>query len=122
MIPPINQNSGDTAVQNFNNAHKRTRRLVEDSFGILKEKFPCLNYLRLRPRTAAKIVLTCSTIHNIACTIAREYRSEDLLMVDGTEVTTNNNNLLLEMEAEHEMNLSAIEKLNNILTFFRQTV
>lgn len=46
LISPTYQNP---AQINSNRAHKRTSRLTENSFGILKEKFPCFNHLRVDP-------------------------------------------------------------------------
>lgn len=40
--------------------------------GLLKEKFPCLNHLRVDVNFAAKTVLACCVLHNIALTVARE--------------------------------------------------
>lgn len=46
--------------------HKRTRQLVECSIGILKSKFPCLNYLRLQSsEQCCRVILACITLHNI---------------------------------------------------------
>lgn len=53
-------------------SQKKTRRLVEDSFGILQEKIPCLNHLWSQPQKAARVILTCCILHNIARTIDRE--------------------------------------------------
>lgn len=40
--------------------------MVECSIGILKSKFPCLNYLRLKtPEKCCKVILACITLHNI---------------------------------------------------------
>lgn len=44
---------------------KSTRRMIENAIGILKEKFPCLNYLRTQPLTACNIILSCVILHNI---------------------------------------------------------
>ena len=32
----------------------------------MKEKFPCLNHLRLQPCVAGKIIIACCILHNIA--------------------------------------------------------
>ncbi|KAG5867265.1 hypothetical protein JTB14_029019 [Gonioctena quinquepunctata] len=52
----------------FNRAHKQTRRIIENAFGVLKEKFPCLNHLRVDPVFAANIVKCCATLCNITKT------------------------------------------------------
>ncbi|KAJ8892743.1 hypothetical protein PR048_005324 [Dryococelus australis] len=56
----------DPAVNRFNGAHKSTRRLLENSFGILKEKFPCLKHLRITLIFAAKVFKCCTALCNIA--------------------------------------------------------
>ncbi|XP_026686022.1 putative nuclease HARBI1 [Diaphorina citri] len=78
LIPPLNRNPDDPIEQALNMAHKRTRRLIENCFGVLKEKFPCLNHLRLRPHFAAKVILCAMTFHNIAITVDRD----DNLVID----------------------------------------
>ncbi|XP_055842498.1 putative nuclease HARBI1 [Episyrphus balteatus] len=65
LITPKCNNLEDPAVRNFNRAHKRTRCLVENSIGILKEKFPCLNHLRVQPIYACNIIKTCVSICNL---------------------------------------------------------
>ena len=52
-------------VQRFNQAHKSTRRLIENAFAILKGKFPCLNYLRVDFIFSANIFKCCITLCNI---------------------------------------------------------
>jgi hypothetical protein len=44
LIPSRHQNSNDETEQRFNRKHKFKRRLIECSYGILKESFPCLNH------------------------------------------------------------------------------
>ncbi|XP_055841252.1 putative nuclease HARBI1 [Episyrphus balteatus] len=65
LITPCRTNPDNAVEQRFNRAHKRTRRIVENSFGILKEKFPCLNYLRMQPTVAEQIVIACCILHNL---------------------------------------------------------
>ncbi|XP_063223351.1 putative nuclease HARBI1 [Bacillus rossius redtenbacheri] len=69
----------------FNRAHKKTRRIVENAFGILKEKFPCLNYLRLSPIYAANVFKCCATL----CNISREGEYIDLPAVNHEEPMEN---------------------------------
>jgi hypothetical protein len=61
LIPPSHINVKDEPVLRFNRAHKATRRIVENSIGILKEKFPVLNYMRVNPRFASNIFKACTT-------------------------------------------------------------
>lgn len=82
VIPPQIQQT--EAVQRFLRAHKKTRRLVENSLGILKEKFPCLNYLRLAPNVACKVILTCSVLHNLEKRLgSSSYETYDIMTEDG---------------------------------------
>lgn len=53
------------AVERFLRSHRSTRRLVENALGILKEKFPCLNHLRMQPLPACNVILSCLILHNI---------------------------------------------------------
>lgn len=64
MTPIVDATNSPETIR-YNRAHKGTR-LVECAYGIVKERFPCLNYMRLRPIVAAKVVMTCITFHNIA--------------------------------------------------------
>lgn len=66
-------NLNDPMVQRFNRAHKRTRSIVENAFGILKEKFPCLNHLRVDPVFAAEIFKFCTTL----CNMTQNNQEED---------------------------------------------
>ncbi|CAG7832733.1 unnamed protein product [Allacma fusca] len=50
LIPPVFNNPNNEAERRFNKHHKKTRRLIECAYGILKERFPCLNHLRLQPK------------------------------------------------------------------------
>jgi hypothetical protein len=55
LIPPI--------IRNLNNPAQNPKSIF--SFGILKEKFPCLNHLRVNPQFAANIVMACAALCNI---------------------------------------------------------
>lgn len=110
LIPPLNRNPDDVVEQRFNRAHKMTRRIVENSIGILKERFPCLNHLRLRPRKAAKVVLACITLHNIACRVGRQ--NVDILIAREEEQHNDDN------AEDGAPNVCAIAKLNSLLQYF----
>lgn len=53
--------------QQFNRAHKRTRRYVESGIGLLKQRWRCLhNELRVAtPAFACRIIRACAIMHNI---------------------------------------------------------
>jgi len=50
----------------YNSAHKRTRVIVEQLFGVWKRRFPCL-YYGLRTKLSTSVAIICSTavLHNI---------------------------------------------------------
>ncbi|KAJ1165047.1 hypothetical protein NDU88_005477, partial [Pleurodeles waltl] len=54
----------------YNSAHRRTRNVIERTFGLLKTRFRCLHRsggaLQYAPITAFKIVGACAILHNIA--------------------------------------------------------
>lgn len=66
LIPLAHINVQDEAVIRFNRAHKSTRRIVENSIGILKEKFPVLNHMRVDPIFASNVFKPCTTLCNIS--------------------------------------------------------
>lgn len=68
LIPPVIRNEENVAERRFLRAHKKTRRVIECAIGILKEKFPCLNYLRLEPEYVCKVVLCCVALCNLTKT------------------------------------------------------
>lgn len=50
----------------FNYRLSRARRIVENAFGILANRFGCLlTTLRLEPKTCTSVVLACCCLHNI---------------------------------------------------------
>ncbi len=66
LITPLRSNPNDPREQRFNVAHKRTRRIVENAIGILKNRFMVLKLMRVTPEFAALVVIACATLHNIA--------------------------------------------------------
>lgn len=70
LLTPILRPQNEAEVR-YNNAHKRTRVIVEQLFGIWKRRFPCL-YYGLRTKLSTNIAVICSVaiLHNI-CTLHR---------------------------------------------------
>jgi len=68
LITPI-ANPATTEERQFNNAHKKTRSLIERSFGILKSRWRILDHtggtLCYTPEKVAKITIACCVLHNI---------------------------------------------------------
>lgn len=42
LMTPINRNPGSPDEEGYNRAYKRTRRIIENTIGIIPERFPCL--------------------------------------------------------------------------------
>lgn len=64
MVPYLTPSN--RAEENFNNALCRTRVTIEQAFGILKRRFPCLQIgLRVQPEQACSIVVACVVLHNM---------------------------------------------------------
>ncbi|KAJ1201616.1 hypothetical protein NDU88_005422 [Pleurodeles waltl] len=61
-------NPSTTAERAYNDADRRTRSIVERTFGILKSRFRCLDItggsLLYSPEMVWKIILTCAILHN----------------------------------------------------------
>jgi len=65
MVTPI-RNPQTRAEQRYNKAHKRTRRIVECAFGVLKQRFRCLlKPMHLKPLFAAEVIRCCAALHNL---------------------------------------------------------
>ena len=65
LIPPLTSGPRSLSTDRFLRAHKSTRRIVENAFSVWKELFPCLNYLRMEPLHAAKVIMATAVLHNI---------------------------------------------------------
>ncbi|KAJ3655790.1 hypothetical protein Zmor_014903 [Zophobas morio] len=53
--------------QLYNEAHIRTRNVIERTFGVCKRRFPVLAYgCRLKKETVLSIIIACAVLHNIA--------------------------------------------------------
>lgn len=110
LIPPTFQNVDHHGVRRFNRAHKSTRRLIENAIGILKEKFPCLNRLRVNPVFAAEIFKCCVTL----CNLSKE--PEDHLHIMEMDYL---NEVFLENDQEQEVLLPAAQRrLQQLINHF----
>ena len=55
------------AQQNCNYAHKKTRVLIEQTFGRWKRRFHCLHgEIRMAPDKVCTIIASCAVLHNMA--------------------------------------------------------
>ncbi|XP_055838400.1 putative nuclease HARBI1 [Episyrphus balteatus] len=109
LITPKNNITNDEAVQRFNRAHKSTRRLIENAFGVLKEKFPCLQKLRVNPIYACNIVKACATICNLTSNTLSEIGSEN------DEEDDNSSREEIEPDTQ-----SGLTRRDEIINLFRQ--
>ncbi|KAJ3641434.1 hypothetical protein Zmor_027941 [Zophobas morio] len=65
LTPLLNpQTQGE---QLYNEAHIRTRNIIERTFGVWKRRFPILAYgCRLKQNTVLAVIIACAVLHNIA--------------------------------------------------------
>ncbi len=54
--------------QRYNTVHATTRGTIERLNGVIKRRFACLNYPRVEPQKACRIICACIVLHNIAQT------------------------------------------------------
>lgn len=60
--------------QKYNEAHIKTRNVVERQYGVMKRRFPVLALgIRLKLDTAVNVILACCVLHNI-CILRKEHQ------------------------------------------------
>ncbi|XP_070165298.1 putative nuclease HARBI1 [Polyergus mexicanus] len=65
LLTPVLRPETDAEVR-YNTAHKKTRVIVEQLFGVWKRRFPCLHYgLRTKLNTSVTIVCATAVLHNV---------------------------------------------------------
>ncbi|KAG5869816.1 hypothetical protein JTB14_037551 [Gonioctena quinquepunctata] len=64
LIPPTYDDPMNPVRTAFNRAHKQTRRIIENAFGVLKETFLCLNYglIQSSQQTLLNVVQHCAIL------------------------------------------------------------
>lgn len=73
----------------FNFALRRTRFVVENALGILKNRFQCLKFIRVRnPKKAAMILNACVVLHNFL--VLSRGEAEDGELIEPAEVDNAN--------------------------------
>ncbi|KAJ1082759.1 hypothetical protein NDU88_002924 [Pleurodeles waltl] len=64
------RNARPRAEERYNEAHGRTRQIIEWTFGLLKARFRCLHLtgesLFYSPKKVCQIVVACCMLHNLA--------------------------------------------------------
>lgn len=77
MMKPHSKRNLTRPERIFNYRLSRARRIVENAFGILANRFGCLlNTMKLVPETATSVVLACCCLHNILRDANPEYLSQ----------------------------------------------
>lgn len=115
LMTPTEVNLHDPAVIRYNRKHNCTRRIVENSLEILKERFPCLYYLRVEPIFACEISKCCVSVYNFA-------RRVGLIGIDRDD---DNANGMIEDDEENfgnddePSNVNGNLRLQNIINHFR---
>ncbi|XP_039299968.1 putative nuclease HARBI1 [Nilaparvata lugens] len=110
MTPLLGNVEDNRAAAAYNRAHKKTRRLVENSLGILKEKFPCLNHLRVSPIYAGKIFKCCTALYNIAREEVNNLNEDEVEIEDGNAID------------EHYENVGARYRQLELINYFGNAI
>ncbi|KAJ1186210.1 hypothetical protein NDU88_002993 [Pleurodeles waltl] len=80
LLTPV-RNPRTRAEERYNDAHGRTRRVIECTFGLLKARFRCLHMtdgsLFYSPKKVCDIIITCSMLHNLALRRQAPFLQED---------------------------------------------
>lgn len=65
LTPVLNPNTEEQIA--YNNIHRRTRQIVERTFGVWKRRFPCLaRGLTTKLICCTTIIVACAVLHNLS--------------------------------------------------------
>ncbi|KAJ1088069.1 hypothetical protein NDU88_001228 [Pleurodeles waltl] len=80
LLTPV-RNPRTRAEARYNEAHGRTRRVIEGTFGLLKARFRCLHMtggsLFYSPKKVCQIIVACCMLHNLALRRQVPFLQED---------------------------------------------
>ncbi|KAJ1150622.1 hypothetical protein NDU88_003412 [Pleurodeles waltl] len=81
LLTPV-RNPKTRADERYNEAHGRTRRIIEHTFGLLKSRFQCLHLtdstLYYSPKKVCQIIVACGMLHNLALRRQVPFLQEDV--------------------------------------------
>ncbi|KAJ1217285.1 hypothetical protein NDU88_004879 [Pleurodeles waltl] len=80
LLTPV-RNPRTRAKEHYNEAHGRTRRIIERTFGLLKARFWCLHLtggsLYYSPKKVCQMIVACYMLHNLALRRQVPFLQED---------------------------------------------
>ncbi|KAJ1217726.1 hypothetical protein NDU88_005317 [Pleurodeles waltl] len=80
LLTPV-RNPRTRAEQHYNEAHGRTGRVIERTFGLLKARLCCLHLtggsLYYAPKKVCQIIMVCCMLHNLALRRQVHFLQED---------------------------------------------
>ncbi|XP_071802814.1 putative nuclease HARBI1 [Asterias amurensis] len=89
LMTPVTE-PATNADRRYNRSHRRTRVKIEQLFGQLKRRFPCLSLgLRVAPPKACLIIKACCVLFNLS----KEFREPELLFEGEVEVEDDDHHL-----------------------------
>ncbi|KAJ1211501.1 hypothetical protein NDU88_006860 [Pleurodeles waltl] len=81
LLTPV-RNARTRAEECYNEAHGRTRRIIERTFSLLKARFQCLHLkggsLYYSPKKVCQIIIACCMLHNLALRCQVPFLQDDV--------------------------------------------